>query len=292
MTDGQNGQHFKLNNMKKLFLTSIVSIMCFSLFSQTVVYSGSNDNFKYVREDIDIVFTESEISIPKKQSIIATFLPTAVDAIFKATTKALEKRAKKFTAEYSKQKSYLNATAGKVPNFKFIRKVQLEKSSSLEDALEIEIEAFKVGDLGFVYQVKSIKLSYSAAKTARKSRQFDYTIELKLGYVIVGEGESVGEKKSVELAPIAISSVMFGQTDNYENLKHRTDIVPFVTDAFVTDVSIKVVETNPEKVRAEKILSSWNDHKDDVKTIINNYLPKEDKKEEASGDGEASSDKK
>jgi hypothetical protein len=268
--------------MKKLFLTSILLAMCFLLFAQRVVYTNSNDKKEFVKEDLDIVFSNSDFVFPQKQSFIASFLPTAVDAAFKATTKILENRVKKFTAEYSKQKSNLTAAEAKVPNFKFIRKIQLQEGGNLEDALAIEFEAHKVAELGFIYQVKSIRLNYSAAKTSRSSRQFDYTIELKLNYVVDGE------KKSVDLSPIAISSVSFG-ANSFENLKHRTDIIPFVQNSFVTEVSIKIVETNPAKVRAEKILSIWNDHKDDTKTIINNFLPKE-KEESSDGDGGKSSE--
>jgi hypothetical protein len=138
--------------------------------------------------------------------------------------------------------------------------------------------------LGFVYQVKSINLEYSAAKTTRKSGKFDYTIELKLNYIVDGE------KKSVDLSPIAISSVSFG-ANSFDNLKHRSDIIPFVLNSFVTEVSLKVIETNPEKVRAEKILSIWNDQKDDAKTIINNFLPK-DKGKSSNGDSDEGSEKK
>ena len=251
--------------------------MFFSLFAQQKVYTKDNGSEPFNKEDIDIEFRESDISIPKKESFIAAFAPAAVDAGFKLISKYLENRVKKFTAEYTKQKSYLNAADAKVPNFTLVRKVDI--GNGLTDALRIDFAAAKVGTLGFVYQVKSIKLNYSAALTSRNSRQFDYTIELKVTYV------KEGEKKTLEFAPVVISSVPFEMNADFPNLKHRTEIMPLEENTFITDVSIKVVESNPVKVRAEKILAIWNDHKDGVKTIVNNFLPKEDKEEEGGGDG-------
>ena len=56
--------------------------------------------------------------------------------------------------------------------------------------------------------------------------------------------------------------------------------------ALLTEVSIKIVESNPEKVRAEKILSLWDDNKESGKTIVNNFLPKEKTEDEGSGNEE------
>ena len=57
-------------------------------------------------------------------------------------------------------------------------------------------------------------------------------------------------------------------------MKHRTDIIPLPKNGVITEVSLKITETNPRKVNAERIKDAWTDHKDDVKTIINYFLPK------------------
>lgn len=258
--------------------------MFLSLAAQKVVYNKSGVKNRYTSEDIDIVFSNSTVDFPKKESFIATLAPMLVDGIFKATTAILERRVKRFTAEYSKKKSNLNVGTAKVPNFTFIRTLELEGQGTV-DALEIAVVAFQVGSIGFVYEVKSIKLNYAAARTKRKSRCFDYTIEIKLSYSVDGEA------KLLELAPLVISSVPFERTADFEAHKHRTEIIPLNQNAFITDVSLKIVETNPAKVRAEKILAIWNERKADAQTIINNYLPK-DKKTDGAGGGDAGSGSK
>lgn len=121
---------------------------------------------------------------------------------------------------------------------------------------------------GFVYSVDNITLKYSSAKFRKKDSGLDYTIEAKLTLLIDNE------KKVIDISPIAISSVKF--KENTLNKKEkRSDIIMSQNGALLTEVSLKIVETNPEKVRAEKILSTWNNYKDSTKTIINNFLPKQ-----------------
>lgn len=104
-----------------------------------------------------------------------------------------------------------------------------------------------------------------------------------------------GELKVIDLAPIVISAQPFEELKSFEEKKHRSDIIMLPKGGFITQISIKVVETNPKKVRAEKIASLWNDYKDEAKTVINNFLPKaEEKKEEddtKKKTGETNSDK-
>lgn len=83
------------------------------------------------------------------------------------------------------------------------------------------------------------------------------------------------------MSPIAISSVKF-KGNEYPDSKLRTDIIPMPGGAIMTEISLKIVESNPLKIRAEKILSVWNTYKDSTKTIINNFLPKAKEEESSS----------
>lgn len=60
---------------------------------------------------------------------------------------------------------------------------------------------------------------------------------------------------------------------------YRTEFIAMPEDTYILGASMKIVETNPGQVRAEKILSVWNDNKEAARTIINYFVPKE--KEEA-----------
>lgn len=256
--------------------------MLFNLQAQNKIYNNSGKE-SFVKEDIEINFEDSSIKFPEKEGAelapaLIALLPTAVDVAFQLTTSSLEKNVKKYTAEYSKQKSYLEAGSSTVPNFKFIRKLDINEKEIT--GIEISFKAERVKGLkAIVYYIEYIELKYASAKTKGSNNNLDYSIEIKPTFLINGE------KKVQELSPVTISSVEFKKND-FEKNKHRTDIIPLPEGGLLTEMSIKIVETNPQKVRAEKILSFWNDNKESAKTIVNNFLPKEeekDKDDEASG---------
>ncbi len=143
---------------------------------------------------------------------------------------------------------------------------------------QLKINASPLNNIaGFVYYIESIYLKYSSAKAISNHNTFDYSIEIKPTFLFKNE------KKVIEISPIAISSVQFDKPNNYEKLKHRTDFIPLPEGAILTEISLKIVESNPIKVRAEKVLSTWNTYKDSTKIIINNYLPKESSSAKAGG---------
>ncbi|HEX5172115.1 MAG TPA: hypothetical protein VFW11_23215 [Cyclobacteriaceae bacterium] len=227
---------------------------------------------QYKSQDLDINFTKSAVDFPLKPPkfapALAAMLPSAVDIIFQLTGKALESNEKKFVAEYTLAKSNLNAGNTNVPNLFLVRSVSFDGKTE-ENGLAISFAPEKVSSMdGFIYYVNAINLTYSSAKCSGRHPMLDYTLEIKLTYWIDGE------RKLQELLPISISSVKFG-TNIYNDKKHRTDIIPLTPGALLTEVAIKVVESSPEKIKAEKILALWNDNKDSAKTIINNILPKE-----------------
>lgn len=257
--------------MKKLMLLLIVVVAVETVNAQKVAYTskGKRETFNY--EDLDITFTESGLTVAKHENALLGLLPTAVDIGFNVVQKALERRAKKFVAEYTKQKSVVPLKANKIPNFTLTRKIG-EKASPETKVFEMEFKAKEVtraqgSTTSFVYYVSSIALVKSAAKATARHNTFDYTIDLKVVMLVDGE------KKVQELAPITISSVDFNNPAFPED-KHRTDLILVPEGAEVTEIAIKVVESNPVKVRSEKILEFWNDNKDNIKTIINNILPK------------------
>jgi len=279
--------------------TLIAIFMCTSLFSaaQNTVYDANANKKTFTWEDMDLTFTNSAITFPappKEQQkefagLLLSLIPTAVDLAFKTTTKILENNLKKFSAEYTKQASNMDAGSGAVPDFHFVRQVKLGENA--EKALDIGFKAVPVKQLNaFVYYVDNIALKYSSAKSNNASKVFDYSFEIKLTL------KTKDEAKAVELAPIVVSSVGYG-SNAFPSLKYRSDIISLPAGAVLTQVSIKIVETNPIKVRAEKIVGVWSDYKDEAKTIINNFLPAS-KKDSSSGDsgagdkGASSDDKK
>jgi hypothetical protein len=259
--------------MKRIILVLIFSVMLIDLMSQNYVYDFKGSKRSFKSEDVDIEFTDSSPTVKfsgeagkEMASGVIAMLPTIVNMGFQLATNILEKRVKRFTAEYTKSKSFLNAGDGTIPNIRFVRTI------NSEEALSIKFIAHKLEKInGFVYYIEFINLKYSSAKATARNNTFDYSIEIKPTFLINNE------KKVILISPVAVTSVHFATTNKYPDLKHRTDIIPLPQGAFLTEISLKIVESNPVRVRAEKILSVWNTYKDSTKTIINNFLPEEKK---------------
>lgn len=255
---------------KQFTIIPILVLMCFNVYSQRTVYDKNNNKRTYIKEDVNLTFGESKVVIPQqaplKSAIITALIPAVIDLGFKIALNSIQNRLKKFTGEYSIQRS--NLDAGKknsdgnltLPNIIFERKVQLEKE--FEPALKLTLIAEKLADFnGYFYYVDSVELNYSKAKTTSNCKMFDYTIELKPTFLINNE------KKTQDLYPISITSIDFNNKE-LEKYKYRTDIIILPDGSRLTEFSIKIVETNPDKVKTDKILEIFNAYKDDAKSII------------------------
>ncbi len=131
--------------MKNLVLILILNAMCANLLSQNQVYDSKGTKKHFTSEDIDIVFTvpDNPVSfLPEKQEAatgLIGMLPTAVNLVFQLTTNILESRTKKFTSEYTKTKSYLDAGDRTIPNIEFERRVGFNADATPnEPALSIK----------------------------------------------------------------------------------------------------------------------------------------------------------
>ena len=165
----------------------------------------------------------------------------------------------------------IDAANGKIPKIELIRKVTLKKSSPKKpkNSLHIKFIPEKVdGISGFVYWVEKIDLSYSAAKAKSRNNKFDYTIELKPTFL------KEGKKMVQELSPIVINSVKFNN-ENFGKKKHISDIILVPAGSFLTEMSIKIIESNPIRIRSEDILTMWNENKENAKALIENVLPRQ-----------------
>jgi len=252
--------------------------------SQNRVFDSAGKKIRFQSEDVDIYFTvpAKPVRTPGEETpemgagTLIPVLPTLLNAAFQVTTDLLETRAREFTAEYTKSKSFLGAAGGVVPEVRFVRTVDTGAGDT--EALSILLKPEIVPKLaGFIYHVESIALNYSSARTKAGHNTMDYTIEIRPTFL------TGGQKKAVEVAPLTISSVKFNVPNTYGDFKHRTEIIALPANGCLTEISLKVIESNPVKVRAEKILKSWNAYKDSTRTIIKTYLPKEGKKPAAAG---------
>lgn len=255
--------------MKKIHL--ILSLICFCLSTQAQykVYDTNNEKQKFRTSEALLILTESDLKIVSKQSGKAfgklTITPATIGTQllglgFKIGADFFEGRAKKFTAEYSAQSSYLQAGNKTFPDITFTRKVDNQ------NALTILFKAKPIDSLSaYCYCIESIDLGFSKAKTTNKSKRFDYVIELQPIFLVEGK------KHTSELNPITINSVGFGETI-YNDCKYRSGIIVFPQKGFFSEVAVKLTETNPVKANAEDVLAAYNKYKDDAKMIVNNFI--------------------
>lgn len=261
--------------MKKIAFILSLSVICSFSMAQKVVYDGSGHRTTYMSEDLDIKFSKSAIKLAEPEGeqlapLLLAAVPTLLDFGFKFTGKQLEKSVKKWAAEYVKQKTYMQAGARDLaPNFQLIRRIQENGSPSDIEVFSINFKAVPVpGVSGFVYGVDDINLVKSSAKSSSRFNTFDYSIELKISYL------KDGKTTIQELAPLIISSVNYGKT-SFPSEKHITGLVPLPAGGVITEICVKVTESNPAKLRAERLLAFWNDNKEGARTIVNNFLPEE-----------------
>lgn len=261
--------------MKKITLLLALSITCSFCMGQKIVYDQNGHRRSFKSEDIEIIFSKSTVKLSPPEGeqlapVLLAAIPTVLDIGFRLTEKQLEKSLKKWSAEYTKHKTYMEAgDKDKAPSFRFIRNINETGNGADIEALAIDFVAIPVPKVaGFVYEIDKINLSRSAAKSAGDFNTFDYSIEIKLTYLRDGKIEIQ------ELTPLAISSVKYGLND-FAELKHITGLIPLPPGGVITEVSVKIIESNPGKVRAEKVLAFWNDNKGDARTVINNFLPED-----------------
>lgn len=222
--------------------------------------------------------------------LVATLLPIAIDAIFDSTEKYLEKREKSFVGEYATSNSYLHFSDKDIPKIVFTR-------SGLVDGTEKELFNLTISSLqpdsnyplAFFY-VENLQLNYSKARTKKGKSSLDYTIEITPKFLKVlheKKGDSIidtkiEESNEIKIDPIKMRGIGFKGYDENVDKKHlyRTGFFTLPKNHIVAGVQIKIIESNPAKIGAEKILAIFNQYKDEAKTIINNYIPEKEKNTE------------
>lgn len=270
--------------MKNVTLATLSMLLFSTAQAQKTVYNEKGDKKKFYSERLQIKFSSSGVE-PADTGQVRTFaapllalLPTVVDMAFKFTNKAIENNVKKYSAEYTVSQSNIEPKY-KLPNFTVLRTIKIksdeEQNLVEKKALKVKFKVLPVDGVGFIYYIESLDVGYSNAKTRTNYNTLDYVFEIKPQLVVKGK-DGTSETKVLETTPIVVSSVPMG--GHKLDSSYRTSILAVPKGSYISGMTVKIIETNPYKVRAEKVLNTWNDQKDNVKTIINNFLP-EAKKE-------------
>lgn len=262
-------------------------------FCQSNFYKQDGTKISVIGEQATLTFTENNIPIPEKvveagfaETLIASLLPGFIDLGFKITTDIIEKNLKKFTSEFSARNTYINDKQY-ISGFQVQRKIVHKEGGKKEDALVMEFIPKPVGTNTFVFALESISVPYSGAKSKKGYNRNDYTLEIKVTYY---DGK---EKKEQTSAPIAVQLVEIASGGSYElkdgsKYLYMSDKFPLNADFTISEVSVKIIETNTAKVKAERIKSNYDKYSDDAKetakNIVNFYIEKsKDKEDEEDG---------
>jgi hypothetical protein len=265
----------------------VIVIFCMSACSnKSVVYNKDAIKMDVLDEDSYITFDADngvKNENQKEAGAIAALIPVAIDLGFKLTNNILEKSIKKFSSEYISQQSFID-NPKIIPNFTFTKLVNIGTANEL--ALEISFTGKQVTENHtMVYYVKEMEVHFSKARLKKKTDKLDYTIELKPIFIVEGK------KTPQELSPISISGVNVGGKTDFskkipgdrkkkdDDIRYRTDLIMIPRDSYLSEVHLKIIETNPRKVRLEQVLETFTNYKDDAKTIINNFVGEKDSKD-------------
>lgn len=269
--------------MKYITMLMFSSLTIFAL-CQNTVYMNKGKKEKKVQESVRLDLKASAIPINQGsafdvanvtgvKSLQAEKIIEITEKIlsfgYKLTTDILESRLKKFSGEYEKENSYLRFSTGMLPEAHFVREART--GNATYDALSFKLTPKKAGLNYFYYSVSEFKLLASKAKSTGKSSVFDYSIELNLTYI----QDTVAHE--VTLPPVQIHSVGYNVNplSSADPDRYRTELIPIPKDAFIVKVGVKVIETNPQKVSAQKFLDLWNntpdeykDHYEEIKALL------------------------
>lgn len=254
---------------------------------QTNFYQKDGEKISVVGEQTLLTFSKDiSIDIPKIKGdagamvpggLIASIIPSVIDLGFKISSNMVKNNLKKYANDFSTKNTY-TTTEKYITNFKIQRKIIHDNNK--EDAFVIEFIPLKINENSFVFAVDKIQTKYSGAKSKKGYNFNDYTIEIKVNYF---DGK---EKKEQMSSPISLQQVEISTGNSGYELKDKnTGHYIYLSDKFplnpnfeISEVLVKIVETNTAKIRVEKIKSFYDEYSEDakeyVKNIVNFYVEK------------------
>jgi len=275
--------------MKQLIIFLILITIFSNLHAQISAYNANGKKMNCIAEDFDIVdITVSSVAIPKSTNrqgrmelslapaivgAAAAVIPAIVNGGIKFIDSLLAKNVRKFEAEYIHSKSYLNACSDTMPDFSIERRIWRNNVDSVdgEIALKMDFKAYSIPNISWamVYYIDSYELNYTKAKIKKcKNDHPDYSIVFEFVFI-----DKDGNRFVQSIEPVNIRSLRFGKKrDVSKDYKYRTDFIILPDNACLTKISVKIVETNPRKISAEKVLENWKSYNEYAKTGVDALL--------------------
>jgi hypothetical protein len=251
---------------------------CITSYGQTKYYLADGSPVPVSGEKSELVFGEKAKKNPNwpqpdrpaiaPLALIASLGPALFSLGYKITTNQLEKKAKRYTKEYTFRNSYIGKPED-IPSFEI-------KQAYKEKGKKDPTEAFKISFMPevagsgktFYYYIEDFSAKRSGAKYDKNFFN-SWLIEVAVNYY------DSKEKKSQISAAIQVPFIKI-PLDGENNPKYkinghefRTDNFPIGPNTFTTEVSVKLIESNAKKVKAEDISTMVSTTKDEARQLVN-----------------------
>lgn len=230
--------------MKSKFIrfTLLAYLVVSSAYSQQKNYLQNNGSISRQKVYGERV-TLSEVDVQKAE-VLPSVLPfiggIVADHGLNFIKNQVKRSLKKYTGEYSA--SVTTSSPNDLKSLVLAREILPIDSTGFITASEFFLEVNKQNE-AFFYSISIKKMGYSKAKLKNKYYFLDLAFEVEVTYLMED-----GKKTSIKSKPVYYSLYDFMNNSNIQ-----MPITDWFPSKKVMEISVKVTETNPYKVRLEKI---------------------------------------
>ncbi|MEM5566793.1 hypothetical protein WNY78_16855 [Psychroserpens sp. AS72] len=251
---------------------ALLSIECNAQFKN---YKIEGNKVKVVKMYSDITTLEikqkvltSKVNIFETKDL-TTFLVDKVAKIPDYITQYLKKRKKKFSATYDARNALQQSSdTYEIESLVFKRNVFLKNKSKATNAMTLELVPEFVQNKKFiVFKISKLDFNYSKAIVKPKAPFLNLLIEIKAFYAKAGDNNTITKTEiasSSLIVPVDLRES--SQDENLKLIKNQFSDV-FLPNG-ITEISVKVTEINPYKLKLEELETFISDNNEDFSGLF------------------------
>ncbi|MBC8756632.1 hypothetical protein H2O64_18310 [Kordia sp. YSTF-M3] len=259
--------------MKKLFTFLAFISITFNISAQEKNYQITGNKINVVKAQSEYITLEitkgpdklAAIKNPKFASLATGVLvPFIIDQIPKVPeyfSKILKGQKKKYVATYSAKNTVIFDSSKKLPIVTLTRYIN---NPSENEACKIVLKPQEIINENFSFKVDQATIKFSKAKIKKDYTHLILLIEISVTYDTSSKenGTLKTSKTEVKSSTLKIPvSMSTGTTLNSKINEQLSDAFPIDN---ILEISVKVTETNPFKVKLEEIESVVEDFKEPI----------------------------
>ncbi|WP_298550799.1 hypothetical protein [uncultured Algibacter sp.] len=258
--------------MKKLILIVLLTQnYCFSQFKNYTI-SENKVVCEKMYSDISTLEIIEDYRISSSMTLtkadgLTSFLVGKVAKIPDYITQYLKKRKLKFTANYEAKNALIFASnKSSLPKLIFKRSFYNQVNKIATNAMELTLIPEMVQDEKFlVFKVGKLSFEYSKAKIKTKAPRINLLVEIT-AYYSKAKDNSTLEKTESKSSAIIIPVDLSVKDQITSNISNKLSDV-FIADG-ISEISVKVTEINPYKLKLEELESFITDNNEDLSGLF------------------------